>query len=1259
MGISSKVHHLMRAAGVLDVHMVTRQDLDQKPRRVVYVVPGESRPVELAHVARHLRNMDVETVFVDRFPLRVDGQVDQDALFRLPVLIEQPGIRVEKPAVGVGIDAAPVNQSGTQGFAIAPAPPVDISRDRVPAHLSGPALIASDLELRLADILVRAASDAQPAALSFVRESGDETSYTLHDLLISAQRSAVTIADSSPPHMPVVLQCGVGFDFLAGFWGAILAGRPVVPLLPTSADPSSPAETRLAVLAEKLEHSLILAESGPLSTGNQIVETWLDKGYGPVAYVDDHLAPDQRAIGRIHGGDAQVLIPTSGSTGAPKLVCLSDTNIISMCAAHAQHHELGREDVDLNWLPLDHVGGLLFSHVRNVYLNADQTHIATSYISADLLRWLEHLSRKRASITWAPNFAYSTLRDRLQEAAIAESSRLEKLDLSRLRYMFNGGEAVVSRIARAVERGLLPYGAQSGVIQPAWGMSECASVALFSDKLTHNLDVGSHLAPAGSPLPGVEVRVVNDEDVTCGQSEIGNLQIRSPTVMGGYFPISSAENALTHDGWLRTGDLAAIADGQVVIVGRNKDVVVTRGKKIPCEELEDHLRRVYVDRGTVAVVPVGQERGEESFGVVLSLDTGSAASAERVAAVLGRDYGIKPIAVIRLEEDAFPRTDIGKLKRSELSPHFDAYRMGPANGGLTGETHSQLYEPVWVQRRAGRQLSAGDLLVVSDAGTAPATKLIDALKLQAPCPVSASSLEGVASVQSTIGSVLILDGLEPGTSDLIDSAQVASRVAVLSSALERVAQTAARQEIVVISTSVHGLPDSDIHASARAVAVRNAAMEWPEHRWRHVFVPHAHYSDHHGLAELVVEELSCHPGGYEIAYPRPSVRLIRRLRPYRFAPAQTSRPAKGGLAVVAGGFGGVGRELVEHLLGLGFSVAVFGRTPAESLPPSCIAWARERGVRYWAADISSTGAVLEALDSAEADFGGTATIFFQLAGTESTGRSASLSQAELQVSLSPKLDSVRSLAAALTDRPGLRTIFFSSATAHFGTPSFGAYAIANRSMEAACKTAIPGSVSIAWSGWAATGMSARHDSSDASFVRGYTLLEPQRALGILDFLIDQVPPPGGRVVVASLDDRRPSVARESIGAVELLEAAEISEGLRLDDLTDPFGVSLRRVRSRRRSSSSHEPLSGIELELGHFWAELLGMGLPSAEDNFFELGGDSILAARLHHRIAERFDESLSLRSVLSAISLADLARAIREHMGPSAEVQSSDERRL
>lgn len=298
-------------------------------------------------------------------------------------------------------------------------------------------------------------------------------------------------------------------------------------------------------------------------------------------------APDRRPH-EAAPDDVTLLLLTSGSTGQPKAVMQSHHSLLCRSIGTTQMNRFSSQDISLNWMPLDHVGGIVMFHLRDVYLGCQQMHAPIALVLSQPLQWLDWIEHYRATITWAPNFAYGLINDR------AEALTQRRWDLSSMRFILNAGEAIVPKTARRFLQLLAPHGLPATCMHPAWGMSETSSAVTFSGSfsLAHTADEDTFTA-VGAPIPGVSIRIVDAQGIPVPEGVIGSLQVTGEPVTSGYYqsPALNAE-AFTADGWFQTGDLGMLRAGQLTITGREKDVIIINGINYYSHEIEASVEAV-------------------------------------------------------------------------------------------------------------------------------------------------------------------------------------------------------------------------------------------------------------------------------------------------------------------------------------------------------------------------------------------------------------------------------------------------------------------------------------------------------------------------------------------------------------------------------------------------------------------------------------------------------------------------------------------
>lgn len=387
---------------------------------------------------------------------------------------------------------------------------------------------------------------------------------------------------------------------------------------------------------------------------------------------------------------------TSGSTAAPKGVLLPHrcitANLDAMLAA-------ARVDLDTDrcasWLPLYHDMGLIGLLGVPMLTGFDLVLAPTQDFLASPALWVEMISEFGCTVTGGPNFAYALAHRALR--------RLDGLDLSRWRIALNGAEpidpaAVEAFLDAGARHGLDPrsafcvYGMAEATLaisfpEPGRGM-EVDSVdrrVLETDGYAAPTDpdaAGSRrLALLGRPLPGVRVRVV---DPTSGEQlrdrEAGELEVRGESITPGYLGNPTATAEAFREGWLRTGDLGYLVEGQVVVCGRLKDVIIVGGRNVFPEDIERAAAAVEGLRpGNVIAFGTEGRRGREAIVVVAETKADDSAPVrDAVATRVTEAVGVPPSEVVLVRPGSLPKTSSGKLQRSLCRTRYLSEVLEPA-----------------------------------------------------------------------------------------------------------------------------------------------------------------------------------------------------------------------------------------------------------------------------------------------------------------------------------------------------------------------------------------------------------------------------------------------------------------------------------------------------------------------------------------------------------------------------------------------------
>jgi acyl-CoA synthetase (AMP-forming)/AMP-acid ligase II len=314
--------------------------------------------------------------------------------------------------------------------------------------------------------------------------------------------------------------------------------------------------------------------------------------------------------------------------------------------------------------------------------------------------WLRALSRYRATISPAPNFAYSLCVTRVSDA------EMEGVDLSGWRTALNGAEPVAPSVLRAFCDRFARWGFRREALTPVYGLSEAALAVTFSDldrpfrgrrfdreklsrdRMAREAANGREIVSVGRAVPGFRLRIVDAAGRDLPEARVGRVWARGPSLMDGYLGDPEATARALRQGWLDTGDLGFLLDGELYLTGRAKDVVILRGRNYAPEEIERAVDAVPGVRSGCVVAASFLPEDAPGERLALFVEASRALSpaepAERQelpdacrAAVLGAT-GLAVDCVVVLAPGTLPRTSSGKLRRGEtLRLHLEGELEAP------------------------------------------------------------------------------------------------------------------------------------------------------------------------------------------------------------------------------------------------------------------------------------------------------------------------------------------------------------------------------------------------------------------------------------------------------------------------------------------------------------------------------------------------------------------------------------------------------
>ncbi len=574
----------------------------------------------------------------------------------------------------------------------------------------------TDYESLVDIVSARAASDPSALAYGFL-EAGEveRERLTWQDVEERSLAIAHAVAANGQPGARVLVLFPPGLDFIPAFFGCLRAGAIALPSYPPSGVSERPRPergrrgtivdrtiARLRGVIPDAGVSIVLtseAIAGKRTTLEALVPElsalrWLTIEEAVTVEPQPHRLP------RLRRADIALLQYTSGSTTTPRGVMVTHGNLLHNLACSARVHACTRESIGVSWLPVNHDMGLIGGVLQPAFTGFPMWLMAPAAFLQRPTRWVEAISRFRATHSAGPDFAYALCARRVTDA----DRRM--LDLSSWRVACNGSEPVRPSTLETFQRAFGECGFPWTTWSPAYGLAEATLFVSGSrpDDDPVMLDVDRAELGQGRVVPvtpdrdrvtlvssgvvadGLHVAIVDPVRRTrCAVNQIGEILIAGDSVAAGYWHRPD-ESGMTFGAFiespregpfLRTGDLGFIHGRALFVTGRLKDVLIVRGVKHYPQDLEVTAERAntLVRPGGCAAFSLESDAGE-AVAVLAEVDADTADThhASRVLAdircAIAEAHHLQLSAVVLVPPGSLPRTTSGKLQRFRCRDAF-------------------------------------------------------------------------------------------------------------------------------------------------------------------------------------------------------------------------------------------------------------------------------------------------------------------------------------------------------------------------------------------------------------------------------------------------------------------------------------------------------------------------------------------------------------------------------------------------------------
>ncbi|MEK3902760.1 amino acid adenylation domain-containing protein [Paenibacillus sp. FSL R7-0179] len=518
------------------------------------------------------------------------------------------------------------------------------------------------------------------------------------------------------PGDELILQIEDNQTFLWFFWGAILGG--IVPV-PISIGNNNEHRMKLLKVWDVLLHPYMVTEKKAFDNLCKYAqEVGLDKKM--ISVTKKTMTMDQMVSigendGIVHAAnsdDVAFIQFSSGSTGDPKGVILTHRNLLVNIRAIAKNSGVQPEDSYLSWLPLTHDMGMIGFHLKSMWAEIQQYIMPTSLFIRKPSIWIKKTSEHKITYLCSPNFGYKFFLGHYKREQAAD------WDLSHVKFIYNGAEPISAELCDLFLDELGKYGLKRNTMHTVYGLAEASvgvSIKRSTDEfarlhlLRDSLYVGGQVAEleepssqtvtfvkVGFPIDDCQVRICDSSNISVPDDIIGHIQIKGLNVMSSYYNNPTAtEKVFTFDGWLLTGDLGFMRGGELVITGREKDILFVNGQNIYPHDIERVAEQVEgIELGKIAVSSVYNELTQQDDIIIFVVHTKSPElflpliKKLKLHLNLYGGWNVKDVVPIR----RIPKTTSGKVQRYKLAKDFKEGEYSEVLEKLAKLSQQELHE---------------------------------------------------------------------------------------------------------------------------------------------------------------------------------------------------------------------------------------------------------------------------------------------------------------------------------------------------------------------------------------------------------------------------------------------------------------------------------------------------------------------------------------------------------------------------------------
>lgn len=510
----------------------------------------------------------------------------------------------------------------------------------------------------------RASTNPDFEAYTWLSDAGLAVGLSYAELDAQARNIAVLLKAAGATNKPVVLAYPAGLEFIVAFFGCLYSGAIAVPVYPPGARRGL---DRLAAVISDCGAQFGLTTP---ALGKRLGK--MDALPAVHWFTDDikKEASGQWEVPRVPPETLALLQYTSGSTGHPKGVMVSHGNVLANERAIQRSFQQDESSVIVSWLPMAHDMGLIGGVLQPLYAGARGLLFSPAAFVQDPARWLRTISKYRATTSGGPDFAY-----RLCSRKLGPEHKVD-LDLSCWRVAFNGAEPVRRETLDEFSEKFRDCGFRREAFHPCYGLAESTLLVACNNRGSVQNVMASQLTSCGPVIEHHSLQIVDPQTRRlCSDGVTGEIWVSGPSVAQGYWgrPKESDEifRARILGGgsefFLRTGDLGVLDEGELVIAGRLKDLLIIRGQNYYPEDIEISIERHCPDlHPNSSVVFAMEETTNQRIIVVQEISTKSSSfeiTLSAIRRIVSVEHEIRLDEIVLVPQGAIPKTSSGKVRR--------------------------------------------------------------------------------------------------------------------------------------------------------------------------------------------------------------------------------------------------------------------------------------------------------------------------------------------------------------------------------------------------------------------------------------------------------------------------------------------------------------------------------------------------------------------------------------------------------------------